>query len=387
MITLIKQANIFAPAPLGIKDILIANGKIIAIEEQLDISGITNLNILDAQKMTVIPGFVDGHVHLIGGGGEGGFHTRTPEVQMSTLAKAGVTTVVGLLGTDGITRHNESLYAKTKALTHEGISAYMFTGGYQVPSNTVTGSVGRDITFLDTVIGLKTAISDHRSSQPTIAELSRLASESRVAGLLSGKCGRIVVHMGGSQTGLQPLLDIVNNSDIPISQFIPTHVNRTSQLFKQATDWCTKGGYIDLSAGINPELGASKAVKASTAIASLIQQKINLSQVCISSDGNGSVPIFDASGNMIRLGVAGFDCLLNEFKDMINNEKLSISEALTPFTSAPAACLGLYDKGNIKPGNAADLLILNQDLNIHYTIAAGKTLVAEGQLMQRGFFE
>ena len=86
MITLIKQANIFAPSPLGIKDILIANGKIIAIASQLDITGITNLQVLDAQQRTVIPGFVDGHGHLIGGGGEGGFHTRTPEVQLSALA-------------------------------------------------------------------------------------------------------------------------------------------------------------------------------------------------------------------------------------------------------------------------------------------------------------
>lgn len=388
MISIIRNANIFAPEPLGVNDILVASGKVISVAKTITGVEVEGIQEVDASGMTVVPGFVDGHVHLIGGGGEGGFHTRTPEVQLSMLTQAGVTTVVGLLGTDGLTRHNESLFAKTKALNNEGVSAYMFTGGYQVPSNTITGEIGRDIMFVDTVIGLKTAVSDHRSSHPSLEELIRMISEARVAGMLSGKCGRVVIHLGGSATGFKPLNEVLNQSDIPRSQFIPTHVNRTRALMDEAMDWCREGGFIDITAGINPEKGASKGVKASKVIADCLEQKLDLDKICLSSDGNGSLPIFDDEGNMIRLGVAGFDCLLSEFKDMVLQEGISITEALRPLTSSPASCLGLSGrKGHISRGKDADFLILNEDLEIEYTIANGATLVDKRQLVAKGMFE
>ncbi|WP_417560798.1 beta-aspartyl-peptidase [Marinomonas sp.] len=388
MFTLVKNANVYAPEALGIKDILIAAGKILKIESKIDITGIADINIIDAQEQTLIPGFVDGHVHLIGGGGEGGYHTRTPEVLLSHLTRAGITTVVGLLGTDSATRHNESLYAKTKALTTEGVSAYMFTGGYKVPTETITQSIQRDIVFIDRVIGLKTALSDHRSSQPTIEELSRMASEARVAGLISGKCGRVVVHLGNSPKGFGPLFEVVEQSDIPVSQFIPTHVNRTELLADQGMEWLKQGGFVDLTAGINPDKGATGSVKASTFLTRCKAQNIDTSRVCISSDGNGSVPIFNEKRELIGLKVAGFGSLLYQLKEMIQVENMSITDAIIPFTQAPAQCLGLAnDKGEISLGKDADFLILDGNLDIQHTFAKGVCHVKDGVTQIKGTFE
>ena len=388
MFTLVKNANVYAPEALGIKDILIAAGKILKIESKIDITGIADINIVDAQGQTLIPGFVDGHVHLIGGGGEGGYHTRTPEVLLSHLTRAGITTVVGLLGTDSATRHNESLYAKTKALTTEGVSAYMFTGGYKVPTETITRSIQRDIVFIDRVIGLKTALSDHRSSQPTIEELSRMASEARVAGLISGKCGRVVVHLGNSQKGFGPLFEVVEQSDIPVSQFIPTHVNRTELLADQGMEWLKQGGFVDLTAGINPDKGATGSVKASTFLTRCKAQNIDTSRVCISSDGNGSVPIFNEKRELIGLKVAGFGSLLYQLKEMIQVENMSITDAVIPFTQAPAQCLGLAsEKGEISLGKDADFLILDENLDIQHTFAKGVCHVKDGVTQIKGTFE
>ncbi|WP_417528092.1 beta-aspartyl-peptidase [Marinomonas shanghaiensis] len=388
MFTLVKNANVYAPEALGIKDILIAAGKILKIESKIDITGIADVKVVDVQKKILIPGFVDGHVHLIGGGGEGGYHTRTPEVLLSHLTKAGITTVVGLLGTDCATRHNDSLYAKTKALTTEGVSAYMFTGGYKVPSETITQSIQRDIVFIDRVIGLKTALSDHRSSQPTIEELSRMASEARVAGLISGKCGRVVVHLGNSLKGFGPLFEVVEQSDIPVTQFIPTHVNRTELLADQGMEWLKQGGFVDLTAGINPDKGAKDSVKASSFLTRCKSQNIDTSRVCISSDGNGSVPIFNEKRELIGLKVAGFGSLLYQFKEMIQVENMSITEAVIPFTQAPAQCLGLAnDKGEISLGKDADFLILDENLNIQHTFAKGVCHVKDGVTQIKGTFE
>ena len=135
--------------------------------------------VIDGTGKIVTPGIIDRHVHVTGGGGEGSFHTQAPQVQLSSLIKGGVTTVLGLLGTDGISRSVENLLAKVKALKEEGISAYAICGAYGYPSTTVTGSVSKDIMFIDEILGVKLAISDHRAPNITTEELIRLASDDR----------------------------------------------------------------------------------------------------------------------------------------------------------------------------------------------------------------
>ena len=44
------------------------------------------------------------HSHITGGGGEAGPASRCPEARLSELLDAGITTVVGVIGTDTVTR-------------------------------------------------------------------------------------------------------------------------------------------------------------------------------------------------------------------------------------------------------------------------------------------
>ena len=97
--------------------------------------------MVDGSSLILTPGFIDSHVHVLGGGGEGGFANRTPEATLEGLTKFGVTTVVGCLGTDGIGRDMCSLVAKTKGLNEQGMSAYCYTGSYQIPVHTLTDSI------------------------------------------------------------------------------------------------------------------------------------------------------------------------------------------------------------------------------------------------------
>lgn len=203
--------------------------------------------VLDAAGKLLTPGLIDQHVHITGGGGEGSFHTRTPELQLSELVKNGITTVVGLLGTDGITRSVDNLYAKTRALCEEGVSAYMLTGAYGYPSPTITGEIERDIVFVKEVLGVKLAISDHRAPNVTEDELIQIASKARVAGMLSGKPGMVTLHMGDDKAGIEAGIPALRESSVPVRIFRPTHVNRNDVLLEEGYQLLEKGGYVDLT--------------------------------------------------------------------------------------------------------------------------------------------
>lgn len=388
MFLLLKNANVFAPKPLGINDILICDEKIVAIAPDLVVSVPAPIRTIDLGGKVTVPGFIDGHVHLIGGGGEGGFATRTPEVTVGKLIEAGITSVCGLLGTDAATRHIASLYAKAKALRTEGISAWFFTGGYRVPSPTLTGNIGDDVTFLDACIGLKTAISDHRSSQSTVDELARIASQSRIGGMTAGKAGSVVVHLGDGDGHFDPLIAVIEQSEIPIGQFIPTHVNRKRALLDEAKLWAKRGGNIDFTTGIDAEDNPAGSTKTSTSIAECLADGVPLDRISMTSDGNGSLPDFDADGNMTGISVAGFDSVPREFADLVEIEKLGIEAALAPITINPARMLGLgVSKGQLKPCFDADILVLDDAMAPDSVIARGKPAMIGKERLLRGTFE
>jgi len=242
---LIKRAEMYSPEYNGNKDILIVNNKIFLIDQNITESAANsldkNIKIIDASKCIVIPGFIDQHVHINGAGGEGGPQYRTPPIQLSELIKAGITSVIGLLGTDGFARSLKALLMKAKGLENEGISTWMYTGAYQYPSPTITGDILSDVMLIDKVIGVKIALSDHRSSHSTIDELTKVASEARVGGMLAGKVGIVHIHMGSEKEGLNQLFEIIKNTEIPTEQFAPTHLNRNEDLFKSAIEFGKMG--------------------------------------------------------------------------------------------------------------------------------------------------
>jgi beta-aspartyl-dipeptidase (metallo-type) len=379
--TLLQGAHLYAPEDRGICDLLLANGKIIAVERDIPADIVPDCQVINLSGRILCPGFIDQHVHLIGGGGEAGPATRTPEVRLSRLTEAGITTVIGLLGTDSVTRHPASLLAKTRALNDEGITAWMLTGAYHVPSPTITGSVEQDVALIDRIIGVKCAVSDHRSSAPGEYQLAKMAAESRVGGLLGGKPGVSVFHMGSSKKGLQPLYDVLQNSDVPLSKLLPTHVNRSEDLFEQALEFAHKGGTIDITSGIPgpvaPAEGVARAVKAG----------VPLARVTLSSDGNGSQPLFDAAGNLTGIGVAGFESLLETVQALVNEYGFTLTDALRPLTTSVAGFLNLSGKGELLPGNDGDLLVMTQDLRIEQVYAHGKPMVMDGKACVKGTFE
>ncbi|MCD8213277.1 MAG: beta-aspartyl-peptidase [Campylobacter sp.] len=352
---LIKNTQIFSPKFIGRKDIFIYGDKIVCVDENLN-PNLSNLKVIDGSKFIAAPGFIDKHVHITGGGGEGGFKTRVPEIMLSKIIEAGITTVVGLLGTDSATRSVENLVAKANALNDEGISCYAHTGAYNVQTPTITGDIQKDIVFIDPIIGIKLAISDHRSSSVTRDELARIVSAGRVAGMISSKSGHTTLHMGDGQKGLELIYDVLGEYDIPITFFQPTHINRNETLFKQSFKFIQDGGYIDLTCKnkISP-LDAVKQIKS---------HDLATKKVTISSDGYGSFSNYDSDGKLLKIGVASVSALFEEFLNFVNGG-FGLEEALEFFTSNVANSIALGNKkGKISNGFDADVLLFYENLNL-----------------------
>lgn len=389
---LIRQAEVYAPEYLGKKDILVINDKIVAIEDQIS-GGFDQLTVeeIDGSSLIATPGFIDCHFHILGGGGEGGYQNRTPEVTLSQLTTAGVTTVVGCLGTDGVGRDMVALISKAKGLEAEGISTYVYDGSYRLPLDPVTDSLIKDFLTIDKVIGIgEIAVSDHRSSQPSFEEFTRAVADARVGGMLSGKAGIINVHLGGGKRQYELLLQTVEETEIPISQFLPTHANRTSELFEASIAFAKMGGTIDFTASEDPDFWEREddEVRFSKGLKRLLDEGIGLDQFTMTSDGQGSLPYFDENNQFIGLGVGSSRALMVGIKEAVQVEQIPLEIALRAITSNPAKILKLAQKGRIAPGMDADLCLLNEDtLDVETVIAKGKVMVDKKNVKVWGTFE
>ena len=376
-----KNAEVYNPKYIGKKDVLVCGKKIVLVEDNIPELPIA-CEIIDAEGMRLIPGLIDQHIHVTGGGGEGSFHTRTPELNLSELIEGGITTVVGLLGTDGITRTVENLYAKVAALNEEGVTAYMLTGAYDYPSPTITGAVERDITFIKEIIGAKLAISDHRAPNVSVRELIQLASKTRVAGMLSGKPGIVTLHMGDSKKGLSPVFEALDESEIPVTIFRPTHVNRNQWLLKEAYEYLGMGGYIDFTCMPNSDLTPGVCIRKA------IEQGLPTGRITISSDGHGSWSNYAEDGSLLEIGVSGVDALWRELVSMVKTQEFTLEEALTYVTGNVAEALGLAGKkGCIAKGADADLLLMDTEMNLQTVIAGGTVFMNGGTIVKKGTYE
>jgi beta-aspartyl-dipeptidase (metallo-type) len=386
MFELITNANVFAPEPMGIRQVLVCAGKIAYIGEQLpQLDDALDVSLTDVDGARLIPGFIDAHTHLTGGGGEAGPSTRVPPLALSQITRAGVTSVIGLLGTDDLTRTPQNLLSQVMGLREEGLSAWCYTGGYHVPVITLTGSVRSDIVNLEPVIGVgEVAISDHRSSQPTRDEILRLASEAHVAGLMTGKAGIVHFHLGDGERGLSMIRECLETSEIPPRVFNPTHVNRNKPLFEQACELSGFGCNVDLTAF--PATADEQGWSAEEAVERYIDKGCDSSKLTISSDGGGCLPSFDAQGELLKMGFAICSAMAECLKNLLDSG-MSEATVLPLITSNVAGLLKLKQKGRIEQGLDADLVVLDQANRIEHVMARGIWHLKGGRQLLSGLFE
>lgn len=382
---LLSNAQVFAPEPLGLCHVLVCGERVAWIgEDAPDLPAAFEVATRDLDGQRLVPGLIDCHAHLTGGGGEAGHGTRVPPPHLSHYTTAGITSVIGLLGTDDVTRSLEALVAAANGLVAEGLSAWCYTGSYRVPPKTITGSVRGDIVLIDRMLGIgEIAISDHRSAQPTLDELLRLASEAHVAGIMTGKAGTLHLHVGDGERGLRLIDQALRTAEIPARVYHPTHVNRRKALFEEALGLANRGCTIDVTAfpvESDDELSAADAWRKFAAV------DLPRERLTISSDGGGCLPRFDAEGRPTGMDVARPQMLADTLTELLASG-VAPEDALPAFTSNPASHLRLPRKGHIGAGADADLVVLDRNHSVLDVMARGRWHVLGGQAVIHGTFE
>lgn len=356
MFTLIKNANLYAPAYLGKTDILLCGEKIAHISKTIELNE-SFCHTIDVQGKIVTPGFIDQHVHITGGGGQQGYASLVPEVTMSELVACGTTTVLGMLGTDGFAKELTTLYAKAKAIDDDGLSAYMLTSYYGLPTKTLMNSVADDLIFIDNI------------------------HQVRLGGFTSGKGGILHIHLGALPEGIEPLLNIARHYPTLISYLSPTHLIRTEALFMQAVEFGKLGGMIDFSTG------GSKFDTPHRCVIRALRAGVPLDRITFSSDGHGGVRRVNPETGEITYRPAPLNLNFKEVVALVNEEGVPLEQAITLITSNPARNLKLRAKGIVAQGADADLCFLAEDLQLTDVIARGKFVMQDGTIVKKGRYE
>lgn len=387
------------PGPNEPTDVLVGGGVILHIAARIELGGVPH-EVVDLAGREVIPGLVDAHVHLTGGGGEAGFRTRVPRVVLGQLVASGVTTAIGVLGTDGVTRTMRELVATTLALREEGLSAWCYTGNYAVPVVTLTGSVKDDVCFVEPILGVgELALSDHRSSQPTFDELVRIVSDAYVAGLTANKAGLTHLHLGDGPRGLELVARALATTELPARLFHPTHLNRNPRLWDEARAFARDARtapaprlpWFDVTAFPAEDGDDDPAtVPAAAAWLGWANEGLPLDRLTMSSDGGGCLPTFDADGCMVRMDVGTPSTLLDAVRALLA-AGVPLAQAITPVTANPARALQLDRpergmKGHLAVGGDADLVVLEAG-RPWAVMARGQWMMKDGALTTRGTFE
>ena len=362
MLTLIEHAEVYAPEPRGRASVLLvgdAVARVGAVDRRaLEATGL-ELAVVDGTGCVVAPGFIDPHEHLLGGSGESGFATQTPEIVLSEIVPHGITTVVCALGVETTMKTMAGLLARVKGLREEGLTAYCWSGGYDVPPKTVTGSIRDDMLFITEVIGAgETAIADHRSLDPDVRELAKLVLDTHVGGMLSGKAGVTHFHVGGHDQRLRRLRELLDG-DYPVTaeMLYPTHIERSEALMDEAIALAGRGATADIDT-VEGELAKW--------VTYWFDHGGDPGRLTVSSDSGSSSP----------------GMLAAEWRDCVLRHGLPLERMLPLVTANTARVLKLGRKGRLAEGCDADVLVLRRDtLDVVHVFARGRRLVDDGRLV------
>ncbi|GAA2698989.1 amidohydrolase family protein [Micromonospora olivasterospora] len=381
-LTVLRGGILLAPQPAGTGDVVVAGRDILEVGPPGPTSGMAaQATVVDCAGLLIAPGVVDGHLHILGGGGGSGYHTRIPELPADVIVEAGTTSCVGMPGVDPITKNPEALLARAYALPATGPRAWAMAGGFHWPPPTVTGSILRDLHLLPHLVGVKIALYEHKATAPGPTELARLLRELEWVAGATGKAGLLHVHLGTAVGDPDLLARALDESGADPGRVQVTHANYTPDTLGLATRLGGLGCRVDVNPLINPDR-ITGAIAPVDAIAALLAGGVPAGQLTLSSDGNASVPRTLPGGDIEPFAYRVE--LLPTVRALVAAGVLDLPDALALVTANPAAALrldsaGPHGIGTLRTGGPADIVVLEPDLRVRHVYRDGEQLVRDGR--------
>ncbi len=378
---LIKNGRVICPASGrdGVQDILIDGGKIQKVQPRIKASGV---RLIDAEGLVVAPGFIDMHVHLREPGEE---HKETIESGSRAAAKGGFTTICCMPNT---VPPNDNVVL-TRFIREKARRAAVNI----LPIAAVTrGLEGRQLTDMDGLVkagavafsddgrpvwnalvmrrALETArllsalIIDHCQDQrlsdeglmnegaraallglrgmPAAAEEIPLARDI----ILSEMTGARVHIAHLSTKGGVRLLREAKKRKVPITAEVTPHHLCLNDEAVVASDANFK---------VNPPLRSREDVEA---LQSAVKE--GLIDVIATDHAPHTAQEKGKDFDQAPFGINGLESAVSLLLDrFVNKRMLPLGQFVRMMSTAPAALLGLKDKGVIRPGADADLTLLD----------------------------
>jgi beta-aspartyl-dipeptidase (metallo-type) len=265
----------------------------------------------------------------------------------------------------------------------QGIAAYCYTGGWRNPVPTLTGDPEVDVAHVESVVGVKIALSEHLAPTYTIEQLCCLGHAAWAGGRLAGKKAVLHAHIGDNPSGLAPFREVQQRTGIPADRFVATHVSRNPELWKQAVAYSLEGGSIDVTATELPEEGFPEALRPAVAIQDALAAGVPASRITLSSDSGVPYTQVDRVGKVVGPHMVGPGRILATLQELVS-AGFAWGDAAVFATRNVAALLGLTAKGRLVPGADADVLVLDAEGGVDRVYGCGALLVDGGRPLVTG---
>ncbi len=167
-------------------------------------------------------------------------------------------------------------------------------------------------------------------------------------------------------------------------------MSRTEELLEDGFRFAKMGGYVDITCEDIQRIPEGKL--GTGAMLRLLdkarQEGVPMDRLTFSSDGQGSWSSYDEYGHLKEIGVTDVGNLFRQFRHLVLEGAVDLTQALSFFTSNVAKALEIYPKkGCIARGADADVLLLRPDLALDTVIARGAIMMRDGNVLKRGTYE
>lgn len=366
----VRAQEIYAPECLGPGEMLVLGDRIIALQANVTplVEAMGAGNIQDISVHRVIPGLIDQHLHLLGGGDGDGPLARMRELGAEEILLSGITTAATLLGSEMRFKTLRALLYKAEGEAHKGLSTFVYTGSMGADPVSILEDAFSDIALFGRIIGAKAAIADPLyNTHPD--RLTALAIQLRQARAQTGKPCILHVHVGRAQQGLEFLVRLCEQTGLPPEQVVPTHVNRAAAVtpvFRQGIEWAKQGGMIDFTCCLGPLDGIRSGMDTVEAVLQALDAGVPPSQMTLTSDAGVAVPDPELGSRQVPPSI-----LMRDLIRLVQSG-LPWDVALAFVTVNPAQRLGLSKrKGRLAVGYDADFVCLTETSDIAAVYASG----------------